>query len=687
MKKKSLIEEKEYLIPFKIKQYLLSLILPKCNYILGQTISSTYFQIALNINNQKNVEDWKKNSSWIYYDKISNNTGYNQRIIQEAIKKLKKLNLIESKKHNNKLNIFYLKNHNLSTIEDIKKFNQFINNELTSNKNKLYNNKYKKIFKKLDNELIEQTKLVDDFIINDINLLRKCVINGEKIYKGSSLFFIKNLAPLINNNNKCINLLSEDEQALYLGVSQSTVNRYINSYINSGFLYLKEKTRSKKFNLSYNFIKKTKKRVVTKKMTDDKKLICPICNKKWNLDENRSISIHIARSQDDQHQLLNQLKKENNVKNEELKELYNNNIDKFKKIENKENDNYLSIPCNCKISCKECYNNWKSDFYNDCNHDRKNAFIKEFKINTDSPDKITQPPIDKKKKKYKTNIPELVKYFYSLTGGTSPSFGKEIGQVKNLLNKGITPEQIKITMNYLHRKGNIDLRFLNRCVNEAIMEQKYIKQTEIKGTAPYLVKKYYDGLGLPLNMQTLNRDVQKIQETLNSGITYDQAEVVIQYMIDIKCPTINFIGSKITEALTKTKDKKNIKNNPAFFDRNDLDIIKNELINGRTNLNKINDKFKFKAKKIAKNILLENKFSNKYSAMEWIWKVGLDLDKEMYNAALNYQKNQKLTLDKILQDNNIPQEKRKTIINIKRKFEDWLDKQHSKFQHNHSQIN
>ncbi|MFW6007766.1 MAG: hypothetical protein ACOCP8_00765 [archaeon] len=684
-----------YDMPFTISNYMLSLILPKCVMIYNQIISSTYFQIALNVNKQKNIDDWKKNASWIYYNKMSENTGYNQRVLKETTKILQSLKLINVKKRG-KLNIFYLINNDLNSLNDIYEFNKFISNQLLNSLSKIKRKKYQQLFIELEENISLNNKLTNQIKFSNVNLIRKCITNIEQIYKGSSLFFIKNIAPYLNKNNnfKYLKPLSEEERAIFIGSSQSTVSRYINSYINAGFLIIKEGNINKplKLGLNYKFIEELKnkeKRVVNVNMSDDN-FICPICDKGFN--DKRSIGVHIAKTKDPQHKLFNKLKKENKCDASKLKELYLEYKNELQNIKNKDDINYLSISCSCKISCKECYNNWKNDFYNNCDHERKIAFEKQYQINSDSPNKITNPPkkIKKKKpvkKKYKINSPTLVKYFYGLTGGVSPNFPKEAKQVKNLLNKNINPEQIKITMDYLHRKGNIDLRFLNRSVNEALMEQTYLQQTKIKETAPYLVKMYYDGMGLPLNMQTFIRDVQKIQETLNSGITFEQAELVIQYMIDIKCPTINFIGSKVTEALTKMKDKKNIKNNPAFFDRDDLTIIKNELINGRTNLRKISDKFKVQAKQMAKIILKENNFSKKFTALEWIWKIGLDLDNELYNIALQYQQNQELTLDKILNDQTISDEQRQTIMKVKQRFESWLNKQHNKFQLTNSQTN
>lgn len=612
--------------PLQISNYITKLILPKCNMVYSESISTVYFQILININNQKNCKKWQQNKSWIQPETIAKNTGYTTKTVLKCIKILNNLELITWTKKE-KLNLYELKNEEFSSLDLFLEFNKKFNTNLLK---EVKDNKVFKIKQKISKiekhyQINKNSYLIKKLWFSDINKIRSSINQAESIYKGSSLFFINNIATtLLDEENDQLYDLSESKRALLNGSSQSTISRYISQYKLVNFLNVIENNINKPIKLSINELKKNEEKVVSKKM--ENKLICPICKKEF--DEVRSLGVHISKTKDKKHTLLSHLKRQTKCKPHDLEKLY---------LE------------------------YKEDF---------DLCIEE----------VVEPKIKKtEKEKVKTtqtsgeSVPNLLKYFYSKTGGVSPNWGKECGQIKNLIKMGITSDDIKLTMDMLIRKGNIDLRFLNRSVNEAKMEQQYLNDTVVDGTEAYLVKMYYDGLGFPLNLQTLIRDVQKIKETINTGLTYDQAKMVVQYMIDIKCPTLNFIGTKRNEALTRATKLNAGKNNPSFFDRDDLVTIRSELSDGRYNLNKANDMFKNDAKLIAIKMFKEGNFSSKYSHLEWAFKVGLDLDKEMYRMAIELQKSKEFALDRLLRDRRLPDDKRRTMLRVKDNFYKWLE--------------
>ncbi|MNN19775.1 hypothetical protein D3C81_1330290 [compost metagenome] len=237
------------------------------------------------------------------------------------------------------------------------------------------------------------------------------------------------------------------------------------------------------------------------------------------------------------------------------------------------------------------------------------------------------------------------------------------------------------------RKNHIDLRFLSNSVNDAKLEQKYLDEMKEEGTAAYLVKLFYRGHNLEINMQTLNRDVSKVQETMNSGLSYKEKKKVINHMIATKCTILNFISSKRNEALTgqgtmvkvASKGNSSIKENPSFFDQDDLSIIKDELTGGRTNIKKIKPELKEKAKDIARQILIENKFASKFVSFEWAWKIGLELDQVSYNAAC-VDIGKETYLEYLIKNSaRLEPEKLNVIKQTKLKYDDWLITQHQMF--------
>lgn len=706
-------------IYFSIPRYIPQLILPKVVMIHGEVISSVYFQLAVHINNQKNSKQWQKNSCWLKTKTISQNTGYNTRLINESLKTLQKLQLIDISKKG-KLKIYTLKNNNLKTASEVISFNNKLESLLITTINKNQKDKSISKFEQL-NSLLKLNNnfdyLKDIFWLKDVSLIRQYLNESERIYKGSSLFFINFIASNVfseNSENVFLENKSESEIAILIGNSQSTVSRYLQSYIENGILTIEKGNVNipHLIKINVDFFYNKGKAVI---QMSEKSIYCPICKKCFA--DNRSLSVHIAKTKEPKHTLLNHLKKQAKYHLNDINKLYNKHKEDFDELDNLNDDNikqaspsYLNIPCKCNMSCEECYKNWKLDFYNDCSHERKSSFIKEFniidavseskeivkkeifkeeiiseKVKEDVSEKIVseeevfEEVVIKKPKKVKKqdpdNAPGLVKYFYNLTGGTSPNWAKEASQVKNLLKKNVTPDDIRTTMDYLIMRGNIDLRFINRSVQEALLYEQYKNDLNVEGTEANIVKMYYDGLSLPINYQTLINDVQKIKETLNSGLSYEQTKLVVKYMIDIKCPTLNFIGSKRTEALTKANAINSVKNNPSFFDRDDLVIIKNDLINGRANLRKINVEFKNKAEEMAKDILKSNTFSSKYTPLEWAWKIGLNLDSDLYTIASDLQKTRQLQLDIILNDPKISPQQKEAIIKAKEKFNNWVHQQ------------
>jgi hypothetical protein len=705
-------------IPFSMSNYIPLLILPKCVMIHGEVVASVYIQIALNINHQKNCQNWKKNSFWQKTKTISNNIGYSPRVINNALKILDDLQLIKTVKQG-KLNVYSLQNHQLKTFSELEHFNNVLKILLLSGMNKTKTHKYSEMFDDLENAIDFKNPLQSKYILSnlwfpDVCLLRTWIIQAEKIYKGSTLFFFNNVAPQIFNfiktqDNNSLNVLSGQARALRIGSSQTTVTRYVNAFINSGCLFVEEGNVNSPTKLGINpdFLnnyENLEKRVVNC-MTEDNNLVCPICNKEFL--ENRSLSVHLSKAKDPKHILLNNLKKQTNCKPEKLMELYLEYKEDFEdlpdEVENKQvqSEDYLNISCDCTMTCKECHRNWKLDYYNDCDHERKMAFIKEYNIEDKEVKKIIENENDSSKSKNITVVkedfniikatkerkapgtdtaPGLVKYFYGLTGGTSPNWSKEGAQVKNELKKGVTPEQVRITMDYLYRKGNIDLRFFNRSITEALFEKQCLDDTLKEGTEAYLVKMYYDGMKQPLNMQTLVRDVQRIKETMNSGLNYEQTKIVIEYMVRVKCPTLNFIGSKRTEALAQANKVSAMHNNPSFFDRDDIVHFENDLVNGRTRLNKIPDKYRSQLRAFAEKVFHEGSFTDKFTHFEWAWRIDLDLNDEMYQIALDARKQKESQLDIILRDPTLTPENRQKILMIKEKFEKWLNLQSQKFE-------
>lgn len=718
-------------IPYSIPQYMTSLVLPKCVMVHGEVLSTIYLQVALNICHQKDVPNWKKKAFWMKSKTIAANTGYNFRSINAAINKLEQLKLFTVTINKNGTRSIRLNNHQLKNHIEIEQFNTQLNTILLTGANKTKTAKLTSSFQSLEDVIdfknpfsLKQLPKVRWF--PDVKLLRNWMKQAEKIYKGSSLFFINHMAPRIfsyieSNKDNSLRTLSEKQRAISVGSSQSTINRYIDAYEKSGCISISKNGINTPAELILNkgFQKEPEnieKRVVVCAVANENST-CPVCQKDFM--DYRTLSVHLSKTKDKKHFLLNTLKKQ--TRSDDLHAIYNEYKEDFDAIDSandpveekqKPVDEYLNVPSTCQMSCKECRRVWKLDFYDDCNQERKAAYVQEYGIQEKETEVAVKkdeqntndieikkvelelvPPIEPAKGMVKTakarkkpefgpdTAPGLVGYFYNLTGGFSPNPAKESKLVKNAMNQGVTPDGVRTTMQFLKRKGQADLRFFNNSsIREAHMELELMAEAEKEGTEAFLVKMYYDGLGIPLNVSTIVKDVQKIKETMN-GIDYETTKQIVQYLIDVKCPTLNFIISKRNEALAKMSSVGGgiaFRQNASFFDRDELQYAKQDLISASRKLTDLREDYGDAVIDLAKKMFKESNFVERLTHFEWAWKIGLELDSDMYKIADENRKSKKFRVDTALTETD-DQDRINKIIKMRDRFYSWLEKQQEMF--------
>lgn len=676
------LENEQNEASFSIPRYILSVILPKCTIVHGEAVSSTYFQIALTINNSENAKQWQKGKSWIGLKTISKITGFNPRTIGIAVNILKDIKLLEQTYHG-KLKMFELKNSNIVNAEEMIKFNNLVEYKLMLNVNSKKHKSVKEKFEALNKMFnvfspFHSKLLLKRNWIPDIINLRSSLIEAEEIYKGSSLFLMNllNQQIMFKKDEKVsdnINI-SETDRSLMIGCSQSTLNRYISAYESANVIIKGEKQKGLsqlRLNLSKDETKNAEG-TVKNTMSTEKEIICPICNREMKT--LRSFNLHLSKTKDAQHNMLSHLRREKRTPDYEVTMmLYHQHKETLDSLEG------VSIEEVEVLSAKSV--------------EVKQEESTIVKVETKKEERVTEfkdlPSI--KKIPSEDTAPGLLKFFYDLNGQRSPNWGKESKQIKNLLThkeQPLTPDEIRIVLKYMSRKGNTDIRFLNTSINEALLENKLLKEMEKENTPASLVKRFYNGFNLNVNLQTFVRDVQKIQETINSGLSFEETKIVIDYMIETDCKVLNFIGSKRNDALSKNKLNKsvnmssqginNFNNNPSFFDQDYLNILKDELASGRTRLNKIEDKYKEEAEKIAKELFMRRKFNTKYTGFEWVWRIGLELDEKMYSLACRELQKQ-TNLEMVMNSGKLKPEQQKTYEQLKTRYEAWLQKQHDFF--------
>lgn len=703
--------------PFTISHYTYKILLPKCVLAHGTSIASTYFQIAFNINNQEKAKSWQQSKCWKNPHKIAAEIGCNQRKVKDVLKVLCDVGMLELSMHG-KLKMYKLKNNSFSNLKELMEFMAEFDKKLIATAFYKAKELRNQIHEFNEASGINTINFLKDSLqrtkIPDINFMKETFLEVEQLYKGSSLFFMNLLEIDLKNRKKNHSILNtiqnikdDIKHPIILGCSQATLNRYLTVYreseklisIDKGINRLKDNKDifvGRELNLSRGKVIKM----------SEKEFYCPICDRDFT--SGRALGMHLGKSKDKNHEVLNQLRYEKRTPYSEFSQLVKDNSHLFDFSEVAETndevvdvdnikDKYMEIPCECKMSCRTCHLNWHDDFFKGCNHIRKQAYMEEYGLNGKREKKSSKgkevdfgevPAAKKPVNHGPDTAPGLLKYFYDMTGGRSPNFGKEVGQVKAQIKKGLTPDEIRVVLNHMVRKGQIDLRFFSTSINDALIEQKYLKEMEQEGTAAYLLQYFYHGHGLSINLQTFVREVQKIQETMNSGLTYDETKIVLDYMIAQKCTIVNFIASKRTEALAKHKaqnggTQSGFKVNPSFFDQDTLNIIRDDLAGGRTHINKVELKYKDKALEIAKQIYKEHKFNQRYTMFEWAWRTGVELDREMYQLGVK-EIGKETYIDFALRNKDkLTSEKLEMINKLKLSFEKWLERQHYTFGQSH----
>jgi hypothetical protein len=246
------------------------------------------------------------------------------------------------------------------------------------------------------------------------------------------------------------------------------------------------------------------------------------------------------------------------------------------------------------------------------------------------------------------NAKTLLIGFYEKVNGKSPNFPKEVKLVDNII-KQTSIEKTKSLLDYMIAKGQVEVKFINNMLNEYLEFEKAISQVNEKGTAPYLLNKYYAGLGLTINQQTITKEVQKVQAIINQD-GFENAEKIIDYMISKKTANINFISSIRNEALSAkstTNKKLDVKNNPCMSDdvNDDVTLCMSALKRADKTFTSVKERY---SESTYNNCLkqmknqIEEELKNGKRPIKLVCKIHFPFDANMYNQLFGKATEQKV---------------------------------------------
>lgn len=681
---------------FSIPLYIVHCVLPKCVMTYGEIFSSVYLQIFIKSQQITSSQDFNKFDE---YD-IALITNYHARTVRNTIKKLLLLNLIEKKKINNKQHYQPI-NHTLHHNEVWNFINSF---EETILQNTNHNQEsLREKFSKINQAALS--------IFNDISLpfnsvdveqLHQKINYAELVYRGSSLFYLSFL--IQQQLNLCESWISERDRATLVGCSQPTLSRYIDKYEKSNII---RKTKKRKYYVlelceslfdDVYQIQSIEKKVVNK-MHDE--IICPICNK--DCLSTTSFVAHLTKSKDIKHKVIAQFKQENDldvpmllkhIRKASIEAILSDLIVEESSEEEKKVDDKPTkkeVKSSTKEEEKKVDNKSTKKEVKSSTKEKKQT-IKEKVLNT-SVGEIDFNDLPEKKENAKT----IVAYFYdNLVKGKSSNFAREAAQVKKALDNGLSVDVVKKVLEYMYKRGQIAIQNLPSAIKDYAIYEEYLKNVDKEGTDAFLLKRFYDGFGLSINMQGFIKEIAKIKASIVTE-GYENTKYIIDYMVQKKTTNIHYISAMRLEALENKKknpnnkpnttNKSSIDSNPAFRDQDDMVFIQSSLLSADKKISDVPKECSDELIAFAKQALIQSSISAKFSGFEWAWRVGLELDEETYLAC---EKLERQTLfdrgiNMYLSQNKMDMYQK--VLKKKKKFDDWLQKQHDLFGFCKQQLN
>lgn len=635
-------------IKFSIANYMLQLVLPELQAAYGHMIVSVYLQAALHINHQK--KSGFKGTCFMSAKKYAENIGCSVKTVNLCLNRLENIGLLEKQGvyNYNRFRVEELKNNSLPTKKEIVNFNDtvvnYIRNDETANVDRF--DKFAAEIKKFLN--VSGVCIAANKFFDDVNLLRNWILEAEKIHRGSSLFFITNIAPFLFKGrvHEEVDLSSTSlkNRARRTGMSASTICRMLYNYVDKGCLVDTNNVTTigtKIYSIHNVFAEPENHKIMNVVKDMNTNFICPVCNKSFK--SARGVKTHIIKDKSAEHLAYKQKQDEEQ-----------NKVSQSKKL-------MTEIKCSeCNIPCKDCYVSWR-DCFNDCNNKEKVLFVKAMNESNKDNDKLVVHANEavaveaeqeqehksvKAKKACNQDSPyNLVQYFYRTYGGVSYNVPREMRQVSCMLKLGVTPDCIRAAMDLMHLRGSKDLRYFGRyAIKDAVDTQRLLEEAEKENTLPSLIKMYYEGMGLSLKDSDIVKDMERLERIKNEKeLNFKSLEMIIKFMIKDRCPVFAYIHNEANKALVINKTANRFQTDITFCDPEDPDYYYKKAISnlsqGKSSVSFIlhsyvNEMHSHKdISKDINNILRHKQFSNDLNALAWGWKVKYPFNKKSFAFA------------------------------------------------------
>lgn len=379
--------------------------------------------------------------------------------------------------------------------------------------------------------------------------------------------------------------------------------------------------------------------------------LCPICGA--ITETPIKLSNHIKKTNDDKHILLFYIRETEKVKSSEL-------INRFCKYEN-----IFSL-----LDNGETLDNCKKLIYLSYENEIAKKIIEKENLK-----KI-------KKQEQKKKIEELggddtpsslLKFFYNLIDGRCFSFQIEIKMTKDLLLKGLTPEEIKKIFKYMANMGHTNIRNVNYIINDALKFYECAKMVNQENTIPYLINHFYTSYNLKLNKKTFLKEIKMLESSQSmNNLSYKQVESVINYMISKKCKILYYFDSMLRDYGNDNNCEDPCK---IYSEDREINEVVDEIVNGKMKLKDATKRLYKGCYNKLVNIYMSGEFDIRYNYFEWAYKMQLNLSYKMYKYGLDNSLNRRSRFNEMLIKYNNDEDVKNKVLSLISEFNKWLQKQ------------
>jgi hypothetical protein len=400
---------------------------------------------------------------------------------------------------------------------------------------------------------------------------------------------------------------------------------------------------------------------------------CPCCNKEFK--SSIAMKNHIVKMEDEQHQLLSSVYNEAHLKCKDIVSVYM----KYKQYFEGEDVDKKILIMN-KINEDETKK--KEELFNKKQEEKAKRKLEKLKQDAERLAQLEEMRKLKKNQESRLfkDLPEkdrpkaLVNEFYQTIHSQCFNYTIEIKLIKSLFTKNnFTVEQVRNVLKYMANMGYSNLRSVNYVLNDASIFYENVRKINQNGTIPFLIKYYYKSLKMKMNKKYFIKEVKALESSQRANnLTFEEMKNVIDGMIKEKIKVLLWFDGNVS----KYRDyKNNINPCRGYTDEREINEVVEQVKHGKMRLRDISKRIYEPCLKKIKESYFSGDFDNRYTHFEWAFKIGLNLDSEMYRIGQESKRNSRF--EEILSkysDNDSVIEK---INRSKKCFDEWLTNQSS----------